>query len=154
MISADCSRFESRKPAPVIDEARFDRELRAAVQSAAQPEVWIRSPRPGGDPGDQREPEAPGGVANLALIFANRSWSRTMLATLRSPNAALWWVLGGAVTFLGLVLYFPWLRALFLFATLHPIDLAIALAAGSLSVLWFELVKEVNFRRGRSIAGP
>jgi polysaccharide deacetylase 2 family uncharacterized protein YibQ len=50
MISADCSRFESRKPAPVIDEARFDRELRAAVQSAAQPEVWIRSPRPGGDP--------------------------------------------------------------------------------------------------------
>ncbi|MDP2661264.1 MAG: cation-translocating P-type ATPase, partial [Dehalococcoidia bacterium] len=91
-------------------------------------------------------------VANLALIFTNRSWSRTMLATLRSPNAALWWVLGGAVTFLGLVLYLPWLRDLFLFDTLHPIDLAIALAAGSLGIVWFELVKEVNFRRGRSIA--
>ncbi|MDO8688709.1 MAG: cation-translocating P-type ATPase [Dehalococcoidia bacterium] len=92
-------------------------------------------------------------VANLALIFTNRSWSRTMLATLRSPNAALWWVLGGAVTFLGLVLYLPWLRDLFLFDTLHPVDLAIALAAGSLGIVWFELVKEVNFRRGRSIAG-
>ncbi len=34
-------------------------------------------------------------IANLGLILTNRSWSRTILSTLRSPNAALWWVLGG-----------------------------------------------------------
>ena len=35
-------------------------------------------------------------VANLGLILTNRSWSRTILATFRSPNAALGWVMGGA----------------------------------------------------------
>ena len=35
-------------------------------------------------------------VANLGLILVNRSWTRTILGTLRAPNAALWWVLGGA----------------------------------------------------------
>ena len=29
-------------------------------------------------------------LANLGLIFANRSWSRTILSTLRTPNPALW----------------------------------------------------------------
>ena len=31
-------------------------------------------------------------IANLSLILTNRSWSRTILATLRTPNKALWWV--------------------------------------------------------------
>ena len=43
-------------------------------------------------------------VANLALILTNRSWTRTILTTLRTPNRALWWVLGGATLFLTLVL--------------------------------------------------
>src|SRR6185369_11413412 len=34
-------------------------------------------------------------IANLGLILINRSWSRTVLATIRSPNPALWWVIGG-----------------------------------------------------------
>jgi hypothetical protein len=41
-------------------------------------------------------------IANLSLILTNRSWSRTILDSLRSPNAALWWVLIGVVAFLGL----------------------------------------------------
>ncbi|MBI2862506.1 MAG: cation-translocating P-type ATPase, partial [Chloroflexi bacterium] len=86
-------------------------------------------------------------LANLGLIFANRSWSRNILATLRSPNAALWWVTGGAVVFLGLVLYVPALRDLFRFSTLHPIDLAIALGAALGGVVWFEGFKLVNGRR-------
>ncbi len=52
-------------------------------------------------------------IANLSLILTNRSWSRTILDSLRSPNAALWWVLTGAVAFLGLALYVPLLRSLF-----------------------------------------
>jgi len=34
-------------------------------------------------------------VANLGLIFVNRSWTATVLGGLRSRNAALWWVTGG-----------------------------------------------------------
>ena len=80
-------------------------------------------------------------VANLGLILTNRSWSRTILATLKSPNGALWWVVGGALVFLGLALYVPFLRDLFRFSTLHAVDLAICLGAGVVSILWFEAFK-------------
>ena len=80
-------------------------------------------------------------VANLALILTNRSWARTILSMMKEPNAALWWVVGGAATFLGLVLYVPWLRELFHFAPLHWTDLAVCLAAGAVSIVWFELLK-------------
>jgi P-type Ca2+ transporter type 2C len=86
-------------------------------------------------------------VANLSLILTNRSWSRTILDSWRSPNAALWWVLIGAVAFLGLVLYVPLLRSLFRFSTLHLVDLGICFAAGTASILWFEWLKALNGRQ-------
>jgi Ca2+-transporting ATPase len=91
-------------------------------------------------------------VANLGLILTNRSWSRTILATLRDPNPALWLVVVGALAFLGAVLYVPLLRELFRFAVLHPIDLALCLGAGSVSILWFEALKALNGRRGQTSA--
>lgn len=86
-------------------------------------------------------------IANLALILTNRSWTRTILRTLRTPNRALWWVLGGATLFLTLVLRVPFLRRVFGFAALHPRDLAICLAAGMVSIVWFEGLKLLNRRR-------
>ena len=83
-------------------------------------------------------------VANLGLILVNRSQTQTALATLRTPNAALWWVLGGATFFLGLVLYVPFLRDLFHLAPLHAVDLALCLAAGVFSVLWVDVAKVVR----------
>lgn len=80
-------------------------------------------------------------VANLGLIFANRSWTRTIWSTLRTPNRALWWVCGTTLFFLALALYVPFLRGLFHFSMLHPTDLAICLGGGVLSVLWFEGLK-------------
>ena len=74
-----------------------------------------------------RSPSATLVVANLALIFVNRSWSSLILATLKRPNPALWWVLGGALGFLGLVLYLPLLRALFHFEFLRPAELLVCL---------------------------
>jgi Ca2+-transporting ATPase len=82
-------------------------------------------------------------IANLCLIFANRSWTRTILATLHTPNRALWWVSGGALGFLVLALNTPFLRSLFHVARLHLIDMAICLAAGIFSILWFEGFKLV-----------
>ena len=86
-------------------------------------------------------------VANLGLILTNRSWTRTIWSMLKTPNRALWWVLGGATLFLGLVLYVPFLRNLFHFAKLHPADLLICLVAGAVSIIWFEALKIVNRRR-------
>jgi Ca2+-transporting ATPase len=89
-------------------------------------------------------------IANLGLIFVNRSWSRTVLTTLRSPNAALWWVTSGAVLFLGLSLSIPFFRDLFRFSVLHSVDIVICIGAGVVSVLWFEVLKMVN--RSRQIS--
>jgi Ca2+-transporting ATPase len=86
-------------------------------------------------------------VANLGLILTNRSWSRSILRTFRLPNAALWWVLGGAALFLGAVLYLPFLKKLFRFDTLHGTDLILCLSAGIMSILWFEMVKIFRNKR-------
>jgi len=80
-------------------------------------------------------------VANVCLILTNRSWSRTILSNLRTPNTALWWVLGGAAVFMALVLWVPFLRGIFRFAVLHPLDIAISLAAGIVSIAWLDLLK-------------
>ena len=52
-------------------------------------------------------------VANLGLILTNRSWTRTALATLRSPTRRSGGWSAGPAFFLGLVLYVPFLRDLF-----------------------------------------
>ncbi len=83
-------------------------------------------------------------LANLGLIISERSSSRLSLKVLRSPNAALWWVVGGGLVFLVLVLYVPFLRQLFSFSYLHPIDLAICLGGGAISLVWFECLKLWN----------
>jgi Ca2+-transporting ATPase len=88
-------------------------------------------------------------IANLGLIFTNRSWSRTILEMLRRPSPALWWVVGGALAFLGLVFYIPFLRNLFHFAPLHPMEVAVAVAAGASGILWFEGLKLFNGWRRR-----
>jgi Ca2+-transporting ATPase len=88
-------------------------------------------------------------IANLSLILTNRSWSRTILATLDDPNPALWWVLGGGMVFLGLILYVPALRDLFRFSYLHPLDLGICFVGGVASILWFEWLK--RFRKDREL---
>ncbi|MFI5341650.1 MAG: cation transporting ATPase C-terminal domain-containing protein, partial [Candidatus Methylomirabilales bacterium] len=64
-----------------------------------------------------------------------------ILAMMREPNAVLWWVVGGAAAFLTLVLSMPFLRKLFHFGSMHLADLALCVAVGVASILWFELVK-------------
>ncbi len=80
-------------------------------------------------------------VSNLAMIITNRSWTNTILTTIRVPNPAIWWIIGGGAAFLALILYIPFLRQLFQFSYLHFEDLAIALLSGLASVIWFEFLK-------------
>lgn len=85
-------------------------------------------------------------VANLGLILTNRSWSRTIVSMFKEPNPALWWVVGGAAAMLLLVFTVPFLRALFHFSPLHVADVGICIAAGMLSIAWFELIKMFQVR--------
>ena len=83
-------------------------------------------------------------IANLALVFINRSWTRSLWQTLRLPNPALWRVTGAALLLLAVVLYVPPVRELFRFAPLHAPDLIFCVTAGVVSVLWFEVFKRLR----------
>jgi Ca2+-transporting ATPase len=83
-------------------------------------------------------------VANLALILTGRSWSRTILGTLRVRSPALWWVVGGAIGILAFVLFVSPVRAGFYFSRLHGNDLVLSLGAGIASVSWFEVLKLIR----------
>ena len=85
-------------------------------------------------------------IANLALILTNRSWTRTILDTWRSPNPAVWWVVLGAAACLGVVLYVPSVQMFFRFSRPHVVDIALSLTAGMFSVAWFEGLKILGRR--------
>ena len=80
-------------------------------------------------------------VANLGLIFTNRSWSEASWRKRLFHNPSLWWVTLGSAGFLALVLMVPGLRTLFHFSKLHGGDIALCLLAGTASVAWFEILK-------------
>jgi Ca2+-transporting ATPase len=82
--------------------------------------------------------------ANLGLILVNRSWSKNIIESLKTPNKALWWVIAGALAILAAVLYIPYARVLFRFSLLDFADVAICSAAAVVSVLWFEGWKYVR----------
>jgi len=85
-------------------------------------------------------------VGNLALILSNRSASRSLWATLRTPNRTLWGVVGLAFALLLAALYAPWAVGVLRFAPLPLDELAAACGLGLLSVLWFEGIKWVRWR--------
>jgi Ca2+-transporting ATPase len=86
-------------------------------------------------------------VSVLVLILANRSWTRSIVSMMRVPNSALWWVVGGAATFLAFVLIVPEAQALFNFAPLRARDMALSFGAGVACMMWFELLKLSKWRK-------
>lgn len=84
-------------------------------------------------------------LGNLGPILANRSASRTFVATLSIPNRALWWVVGTLVG-LAAALYVPALRERFRFAPLHADHLAACALAAAGALAGFELYKALRAR--------
>ena len=74
-------------------------------------------------------------VGNLALIFAHRSQSQPIFATLARPNPVLWWMTLATLAALGLAIYLPPLAAVFRFAPLGAADIGLAFAAGLAGVV-------------------
>lgn len=80
-------------------------------------------------------------VANIFTIITNRSWSESIFTILKTPNPTVKWVAGGAVLFILLVLYVPFLQHLFQFAPISMTNIILSALAGISSILWFELFK-------------
>ena len=82
-------------------------------------------------------------VANLALIFSNRSGTKSLWVSLRTPNLTLWIVVGLALALLRRAV--PALgRGRAALRAVAGRELAAACALGLLSVLWFEGVKRAR----------
>lgn len=92
-------------------------------------------------------------VGNLALILSNRSATGSLWATLRTPNRALWVVMGLAGALLLTALYLPWAVGVLGFAPLPALELAAACGLGGLSVVWFEGIKWAR-RRAAGVSMP
>jgi Ca2+-transporting ATPase len=84
---------------------------------------------------------------NVGLIFADRSFSASLIDALRRPNAPLWWVCATTAILLAIVLFWPPARALFRFGPLHPDDVAICFGAGLATLAILEALKPLWRRR-------
>ena len=79
----------------------------------------------------------------LSLITVNRSWSRSLIQILRSPNAAYRWVIAGAMGFLAAVLYLPFLRGVFRFALPSADQLAFIVGAAFVMFILLLAIKRI-----------
>ena len=79
--------------------------------------------------------------ASIGLIFTNRSRSRSALATLQSPNVALWWIITGTIAGLFMILFLPMLSDLFSFGKLDPAEVMLCLLVGFTTFGLFEAFK-------------
>ncbi len=80
-------------------------------------------------------------VSNIAIILSNRSWSRNIFQIIGTSNKTVKWVVGGAALFLILTLNVPFLLSLFQFEKISFLEALVCIAAGTSSIIWFEVYK-------------
>jgi Ca2+-transporting ATPase len=81
------------------------------------------------------------------VILSNRSWTNSIFKILITPNKSVKWVLGGAASFLILILNIPFLLDLFQFERVSFGEAAMAGLAGLFSITWFEFYKRAKLNR-------
>jgi Ca2+-transporting ATPase len=87
-------------------------------------------------------------LTNLALIFTNRSLTRSIWIAWRAPNPALRWLVAGAIGVLATILYVPPVRDLFSMSRPHAADAIVIVLASASALAWMEVVKLCLLRRG------
>lgn len=85
-------------------------------------------------------------AANIAVILSNRSWTRNIFQILRTSNKTVKWVVGGAASFLIVILNVPFLLNLFQFEKISLSEALVCVALGFTSIVWFEIYKVVSNR--------
>jgi Ca2+-transporting ATPase len=86
-------------------------------------------------------------VSNIAVILCNRSWERSIFKILATRNSTVKWVVGGAIAFLALTLYVPFLRDMFQFQPVGILEILFCIVAGFISISWFEIYKAVKSKK-------
>ena len=85
-------------------------------------------------------------IGNLSLIVSDLSNGLFFKRKWRQ-NKALIYMLCGLLLLLPVIMYFPPIKRIFHFSTLHADDILISIAAGMGSILWFEVFKFVRNKR-------
>lgn len=83
-------------------------------------------------------------LANLALIYVNLSWSSGVGRSIKRLNFPFVCIVIASLVALGLALYVPALTRLFAFTEPTPVMLLIAMAVAGISLIWFELIKNLR----------
>jgi len=76
-----------------------------------------------------------------SLILVNRSFSTSLIAAIRRPNATLAWILAAVAAILALSMLVPAVRSLFSFGPLHWDDLTLTVGAAATILVGLELAK-------------
>ena len=87
--------------------------------------------------------------ANIFLTLVNRSFYFSIGTTLKYKNKLVPLIIGITIFMAALLLFVPPLTKFFEFTTLNTDQLLVSFFAGSVSVLWYELVKIVRRSRKR-----
>ncbi|MGC1242619.1 MAG: cation-translocating P-type ATPase [Chryseosolibacter sp.] len=82
--------------------------------------------------------------ANIFLTLVNRSFYFSILTTIRYRNNLVPLMIAITVGLTAMLLWVPLLRNLFQFGNISTYQLLVAVTAGCVSVLWFEVVKIVR----------
>jgi Ca2+-transporting ATPase len=82
-------------------------------------------------------------IGNLALIFSNLSWKKSLLSLNELKNKALVYIFVGSLAFLALTLYVPYLNEVFLFAPLSLNDAGKVLLSGLIAFFCFEGIERI-----------
>jgi len=80
---------------------------------------------------------------NIGLVLVNRTFSASLLSTIRGTGKVFWGVIGTAVALLAVAVSWPPGEALFRFGPLHPDDLVITLVGGIVVLVVLEVVKPI-----------
>ena len=89
-------------------------------------------------------------LANLGLIYANRSWRHGAWRGAGTANATFRWIALATLAMLAIVLGVPEVGVLFAFAPPTPLMMLAGAGVACMALLWFEGVKWVLARRHAS----
>ncbi|MGZ3789046.1 MAG: cation transporting ATPase C-terminal domain-containing protein, partial [Bacteriovorax sp.] len=78
-----------------------------------------------------------------ALVFTTLIIANSIL--IYKKNLLIKWIIFASFFMLASVLYVPALRHIFHFSFLHPLDIALCVFVGSLSVLWIEFMGDLRY---------
>ena len=93
-------------------------------------------------------------LSTIGLVFVNRSFSASPLASIRRPNRALARVLVAVAGMLALTLAWPLMMGLFRFGPLHLDDLTLAAGAGLVVLLALASLKRLLHIDGKDHGAP